>query len=165
MVAAPQNIDDYYSNKSSDASSGTSSEASSSGVLLKKKIKIKAKVTEDSPVDSHPELPAQETVSIVKEEPQTPIHTSPESLNEALEKNTRSKVTVVSRAQTPQKIQDTPRYTAPVKQEKHIPSTGDKPLLISEDAAPEEIIVLAEKSAPKFKPGFSKVASKPVHHA
>ena len=132
---------------------------------MKKKIKIKAKVTEDSIAASRPEVPAQETAVVLKEASKNPVHASTESLNEALEKNTRSKVTVVSRAHTPEKTPDTPRYTAPVKQEKHTPVAGDKPLLISEDAAPEEIIVLAEKSAPKFKPGFSKVASKPAHNS
>ncbi len=165
-----QNVDDYYSSISSSPDTSSPSASKTQPLLLKKKIKIKAKNTEEDgipPLSSILEVQEAETLP-------EKIH---ESLNDALEKNQTSKVTIVSRVEVPGRNfvkKDISSHSQnPHNSQRSHTSQGSTriktpvssgPLLVGEDTPVEEIIVLAEKSAPKFKPGFSRVATKPNYN-
>lgn len=158
-----QKIDDYYSHISSVEETNASNTSWVSASLVKKKIKIKAKALDETELkgnEASQQIPVVE--NITEEEKR------PETLNDALEQNKKPKLTVVSRADIPQKKQEK-------KGENESPSPAHTQKIILPEISllqvgetipsTEDIVdVLVEKHTPKFKPGFSKVTPKPLHN-
>ncbi len=166
-----QNIDDYYSSISSDQPTADAS-SEKKKPIIKKKIKVKAKKTSEEPEEKTSQTVTQEPTAQVskqaeeitpKEEVKKPsVNTVGATLNTALEKNTASKMTVVSRApenETPKKKEYTPKNRGNTQQDRsqstrsHDSKNSGQ---IRVDASIE-----TDKPSAKFKPGFSKGNVKP----
>lgn len=149
-----QKVDDYYSSISSDEKSSDNSSQSKKAVIVKKKVKIKAKKVE-------PVSDKQDTVERNQAETQT-SHKEETSLNEALEKNSApSKLKVVSRQEPtrkPQAVKAKVEKKAEVRKEAKKEPSLNEVLDKRGSSGKYEVSSTSseEKKTPKFKPGFSK---------
>ena len=139
----PSNIDDYYSSISSmpdDTSAPVKKK-----LVIKKKPKIKPKKKDEVSADTF----------VTDSDKSATDSGTPKTLNEQLEKNTKSKFQVVSRA---------PKVA---KQEQKTKNTSQKThSLVSENSQEQKTSSWeeAEKRSPKFKPGFANSAQKPAEN-
>ncbi|NDK10004.1 translation initiation factor IF-2 [Candidatus Gracilibacteria bacterium] len=171
-----QNIDDYYSSISSDPQSGNGNSASNKPII-KKKIKVKAKkavqveeVKETTPVNPPKEeikkvMPpqTQETrkEAPIKSEQKPKVSQGPQTLNDALDSNKKSRLTIVSRGSEEKpktqtrgssgnsgnRTQNNPHQNSAQQNNassSRTDSSGD-----------------TNSSGTKFKPGFSNANAKP----
>ena len=136
-----QKVDDYYSSISSSNDSGSSDNKKK--LVIKKKLKVKVKKAE---VEQKPVPVATEDTSVGQ------VENTNQTLNEALEKDVKSKLTVVSRAEKKQEVVK----PSPVS-EKQTPEINRNR---AEESSTESSTASKTSQAPKFKPGFSQNAQK-----
>lgn len=136
-----KNVDDYYSSLSSDSASGGDDagkkQAPKKKILVKKKLKIKPKTEEKISI-----VPKEVPVDVVQE---TTISSQESlSLNDALERESISKLKIVSRAQK-DPVKEVQKQDKSDSYQNESLSSGE------ENEAPAQ-----EKKSVKFKAGFSK---------
>ena len=140
----PSNIDDYYSSISSttdDVSAPVKKK-----LVIKKKAKIKPKKIEETV--SEKQISSGDTV---KES----VSEAPKTLNDALEKNTKSKFQVVSRASNTEKRTQSWKSSPRDTQTRSSQSRNENTTTVSSMAE-------SDTKTPKFKPGFAKSTQKPA---